>query len=121
METLSSHHARLLGLNDSWRVESVDLRIEDRRDEIRLSHVGSDVFFPDCGEACGLADHADERRWRHLDPMQFTTERVARLPRSRCAEHGVKTIVPSWAGKHSRFALSSSRPLPSKSCRPDEA
>ena len=105
METLSSHYARLLGLNDSWRVESVDLQIEDRRVEIRLSHVGSGVFCPECGEACGLADHADERRWRHLDTMQFTTELVARLPRSRCGEHGVKTIVPPWAGKHSRFTL----------------
>ncbi|MBM4022592.1 MAG: hypothetical protein FJ284_10220 [Planctomycetes bacterium] len=37
--------------------------------------------------------------------MQFTTELVARLPRCRCADHGVKTIVPPWAGKHSRFAL----------------
>jgi len=37
--------------------------------------------------------------------MQFTTELVARLPRSRCGEHGVKTIVPPWAGKHSRFTL----------------
>ena len=81
METLSSHYARLLGLNDSWRVESVDLQIEDRRVEIRLSHVGSGVSCPECGEACGLADHADERRWRHLDTMQFTTELVARLPR----------------------------------------
>ena len=105
METLSSHYARLLGLNDSWRVESVDLQIEDRRVEIRLSHVGSGVFCPECGEACGLADHADERRWRHLDTMQFTTELVARLPRSRCGEHGVETIVPPWAGKHSRFTL----------------
>jgi transposase len=105
METLSSHYARLLGLNDSWRVESVDLQIEDRRVEIRLSHVGSGVFCPECGEACGLADHADERRWRHLDTMQFTTELVARLPRSRCPEQGMKTIVPPWAGKHSRFTL----------------
>ena len=105
METLSSHYARLLGLNDSWRVESVDLQIEDRRVEIRLSHVGSGVFCPECGEACGLADHADERRWRHLDTMQFTTELVARLPRGRCGDHGVKTIVPPWAGKHSRFTL----------------
>ena len=105
MDTLQSHYARLLGLDDSWRVESVDLQIEDRRVEIHLSHVGSGVICPECGVTCGLADHADERRWRHLDTMQFTTELVARLPRSRCAEHGVKTIVPPWAGKHSRFTL----------------
>ena len=105
METLATHYARLLGTDDSWRVEAVDLRLEDRRVEIRLKHVGSGVACPECGRDCGLADHADERRWRHLDTMQFTTELVARLPRCRCPEHGVKTIVPPWAGKHSRFTL----------------
>ena len=105
METLSAHYARLLGIDESWRVESVDLRLEERRVEIRLGHVGSGVSCPECGHSCGLADHAEERRWRHLDTMQFTTELVARLPRCRCPEHGVKTIVPPWAGKHSRFTL----------------
>jgi transposase len=101
MDALSSHYARLRGLNDFWRVESMDLLIEDRRDEIRLSHVGSGVFFPDCGEDYGLADHADKRRWRHLDTVQFTADLVARLRRSMCAEHGVKTLVRPWAVKHS--------------------
>jgi len=35
METRATHYARLLGTDDSWRVESVDLRLEDRRVEIR--------------------------------------------------------------------------------------
>ena len=105
METLATHYARLLGTDDSWRVESVDLRLEDRRVDVRLKHIGLGVACPECGRDYGLADHADERRWRHLDTMQFTTELVARLPRCRCPEHGVKTIVPPWAGKHSRFTL----------------
>ena len=87
METLATHSSRLLGTDDSWRVDSVDLRLEDRRDEIRWKHVGSGVTCPECGRACGLADHADERRWRHLDTMPFTTELVAQLPRCRCPEH----------------------------------
>ncbi|MBM4010902.1 MAG: transposase family protein, partial [Planctomycetes bacterium] len=74
METLATHYSRLLGTDTSWLVESVDLRLEDRRVEIRLKHVGPEVTCPECGRPCGLADHADERRWRHLDTMQFTTE-----------------------------------------------
>jgi transposase len=105
MDTLSTHYARLLGLDDSWRVDAVDLRLDERRVEILLSHVGTGVSCPECDQSCGLADHAEERRWRHLDTMQFTTELVARLPRCRCPDHGVKTIVPPWAGKHSRFTL----------------
>jgi len=58
METLSAHYARLLGIDESWRVEAVDLRLEERQVEIGLSHVGSDIFCPECGRAYGLADHA---------------------------------------------------------------
>lgn len=105
METLHAHYARLLGIDESWRVEAVNLQLEQRRVEIRLTHVAPDVHCPDCGRVCGLADHAPERRWRHLDTMQFATELVARLPRSRCPEHGVKTITPPWAEKHARFTL----------------
>jgi transposase len=105
VETLATYYARLLGTADSWRVEAVDLRLEDRRVEIRLKQFGSSVACPECGRDCCPADHADELRWQHLDTMQFTTELVARLPRCRCPELGVKTIVPSWAGKHSRFTL----------------
>ena len=38
-----------------WALTSVDLQIEDRRVEIRLSHVGSGVIYPERGVACGLA------------------------------------------------------------------
>jgi transposase len=102
---LRQHYALLLGLDDSWRVESVDLKVEKKRVEIRLAHAGGGVKCPECGDLCGIADHAEERRWRHLDTMQFATEIVARLPRARCPEHGVKTTEAPWAGKHSRFTL----------------
>ncbi|HVJ80582.1 MAG TPA: ISL3 family transposase [Planctomycetia bacterium] len=102
---LRQHYALLLGLDDSWRVESVDLEVEKKRVEIRLIHAGGKIACPECGGPCGIADHAEERRWRHLDTMQFATEIVARLPRVRCPEHGVKTSEAPWAGKHSRFTL----------------
>src|SRR6266849_3961901 len=105
MDTIREHYARLLCLDDSWRVESVDLEVEKKRIEIRLIHGGGPFACPECGGKCSIADHAEERRWRHLDTMQFTTELVARLPRVRCSEHGVKTAAAPWAGKHSRFTL----------------
>ena len=105
MDTLPQHYARLLGLDDSWRVESATLELDKKRVAIRLLHAGGRVTCPECGAACGLADHAPERQWRHLDTMQFATEIVARLPRTRCPQHGVKTIAAPWAGRHSRFTL----------------
>ena len=105
MDTLRTHYARRLELNDPWEVADVALAVKEHRVEIRLKSVGGRVQYPECGQACGIADHAEERRWRHLDTMQFVTELVARLPRCRCPEHGVKTVIPPWAAKHSRFTL----------------
>jgi hypothetical protein len=62
-------------------------------------------FLPGICPFFDLSDHAKERRWRHLDMMRFLTEFVARLPRCRYPDHGVKTIVLPWSGKHSRFTL----------------
>ena len=80
MDNLRTHYARLLELDDSCEVEDVALSVEDRRVEIRLKSVVNRVSCPECGRSCSIADHAEERRWRHLDTMQFITELVARLP-----------------------------------------
>jgi transposase len=37
--------------------------------------------------------------------MQFATYLHCQLPRVRCKEHGVSSVQPPWAGKHSRFTL----------------
>jgi transposase len=52
-----------------------------------------------------LIDDREERVWRHLDTMQFTTHLHCRVPRVRCSEHGVKTLNAPWASKNSRFTL----------------
>jgi transposase len=106
MEKLDDHYAKLLGLEEPWRITGVDLRLEESKVEIALEHsVGQQVKCPECGGKCAIADHAPVRRWRHLDTMQFTTELVARIPRADCPGCGVKTIAVPWADKSSRFTL----------------
>jgi transposase len=105
MKTLNDHYAQLLGLASSWRVSDVTLALAEKRVTIVLEHQGGQVPCPSCGQSCGIADHAPERSWRHLDTMQFETVLTARIPRCRCADCGVKTIAVPWAEKHSRFTL----------------
>jgi transposase len=105
MSQLHEHYRLLLGLDEAWQVDSVDLRLAEQRVEIRLEHRGGALACPDCGQVCPQADLAPERSWRHLDTMQFTTEIRARVPRCQCSKCGVKTISVPWAGKHSRFTL----------------
>ena len=94
MDALSLHYSQLLGLGSAWLVDDVDLSLQDQRVVIRLRHDSSvPVSCPECGQACKLHDHAPERRWRHLDTMQFETVLSARVPRSKCLECGVKTMI----------------------------
>jgi transposase len=92
-------------LDEAWRVAGVELMIAEQRVEIALEHSVGPVICPECKRSCGIADHAPQRRWRHLDTMQFATELAARVPRSRCPECGVRTIAIPWAEKGSHFTL----------------
>jgi transposase len=105
MSDLTKHYQKLLGLDKSWTVRQVDFSLEGKQVEICLEHLGGRLTCPECGASCPQADLAPERRWRHLDTMQFQTVLRARVPRATCSVCGVKTIALPWAGKHSRFTM----------------
>ena len=105
MNDLNQHYSALLGLDESWFVEHVDLDLAGSEVVIQLNHAGGALVCASCGETCTQADRAPKRTWRHLDTMQFKTEIKAAVPRSDCKQCGVKTIAVPWAGKHSRFTL----------------
>jgi transposase len=106
MDSLAQHYALLLGLSEDWQVADVDLDLEDQRVEIQLEHAaGKPVCCAECGQTRPLKDHAPERRWRHLDTMQFETVLVARVPRTNCPECGVLNAEVPWAEPHGRFTL----------------
>jgi len=105
MSDLKHHYSQVLGLGNDWEVSNVILEMESNRVVIDLSHVGSSLSCPECQCDCSQADQAPQRRWRHLDMMQFETVLRARIPRSNCNECGIKTIEIPWSQKHSRFTL----------------
>ncbi len=64
MENINEHYARLLGLEPPWRVKEVDLALEESRVEIEVEFPpGESVPCPECGRACPLHDHREERGW----------------------------------------------------------
>lgn len=104
-ELTTDHYKMLLGLDEFWTVNSVVFEPDQKRVTVKISFSGSGLCCPDCEAQSPRADLAPERKWRHLDTMQFATEIHARVPRSKCSSCGVKTIRVPWAGKHSRFTL----------------
>src|SRR5438045_1401423 len=105
-DALQKHYAQLLGIGSPWIVKAVELKLKEKRVEIELVwQWGSVAKCAVCGRKCSVYDCAPERSWRHLDTMQFETVIRARVPRSHCPEHGVKTMAVVWAEPGSRFTL----------------
>lgn len=102
--TLKEHYGQLLNLVHPWVVSDVELDTEGLGITIRVTTVpGEKLPCPTCGKPCSKEDHREERSWRHLDTMQFTTTITCRTPRISCSEHGVVTVNVPWAGAYSRF------------------
>lgn len=99
-------YQRILGLDTPWSVSKVELDMEQGEVRVYVDHPrGTKFCCPDCQLELPCYDHADERRWRHLDSCQLKTILVARLPRVQCPEHGVKNASVPWAEKSSRFTI----------------
>ena len=104
-------YQELLGLGAPWAVSEVELRLEEQEILVRVEHPrGTKFLCPECSAAgcereLACYDHAEERRWRHLDSCQCRTILVACVPRVRCPEHGVRTVSVPWAEGSSRFTI----------------
>ena len=97
-------YARLLGIEDPWRVTDVTLRLSD--EQAVVVSVSMDpsaaLLCPQC-RSRGSRYDSRERRWRHLDTMQYRTILVADVPRVQCDEHGVVQITVPGSDPKSRF------------------
>lgn len=94
----------VLGLPEPWVVESVELRAREEEVRVRVApRTGAVMKCTECGAVSPGYDRADERSWRHLDTMQYQTILTSRVPRVRCAAHGVRQVRVPWAEERGRF------------------
>ena len=102
-DTIAQHYAQLIGLEPPWRVSRVEVSHTDQEVEIFVVR-GSrpQLRCPECDRPCGGYD-TRERRWRHLDTMQYRTFVVAEVPRVRCEEHGIRQLTVPWSDSGGRF------------------
>ena len=99
-------YEQILGLEEPWSVGEVELNIDEGRVDIHVQHpAGVKWTCPHCERELSCYDHVPERTWRHLDTCQLQTHLHARIPRVKCAEHGVVQVQVPWAEEHGRFTL----------------
>ena len=97
-------YARLLGIEDPWRVTDVTLRLDDENAVVVSVELDPEATLrcPKC-ESRGSRYDSRERRWRHLDTTQYRTTLVANVARIQCDEHGVVQISVPWSDSKWRF------------------
>ncbi|WP_280565245.1 ISL3 family transposase [Chromohalobacter sp. 48-RD10] len=96
-----------LGLEAPWvlKDQHLDTAVSPHRLDLYVeAERGSLYPCPDCGKACPAHDFAD-KTWRHLNFFQHHCYLHARVPRTKCPEHGVKRIEVPWARPGSDFTL----------------
>lgn len=106
---LESLFHQLLGLGLNWEVVSLRLLEPDGTVEIEIRETGELWKEQKCavdGHALVGFDHAQERRWRHLNIFQYRCEIVCKLPRGKCTKCGkIRTISAPWEGLSKGFTL----------------
>lgn len=75
-------YQQILGLDSPWFVADVELDTAKQQVEIRVEHAeGTKFCCPECEKQLACYDHTPQRKWRHLDTMQFKTMLNAAIPR----------------------------------------
>lgn len=92
----------LLNLEDGWEVQSIETDLGNAEIYISINCRLQELADDQTGELCKVYDHAPERKWRHLDTMQYKTYIKCKLPRIIASDGKVKTIQPNWASGYER-------------------
>lgn len=94
-----------LGLGSGWKVVNSEMDVAGRHLRLWLDfEAGSRFACPKCGEWCPVHDTV-EKKWRHLNFWEHETTLIARVPRTKCDEHGVLVAEVPWARNGSGFTL----------------
>lgn len=94
----------LLDLEEPWQVKDVTVNTRTEEITIEIMYTTTKAPCPKTLEMCGIYDHAPQRKWRHLDTMQYKTFIRCRLPRVKNSSGKVVTVKPPWASRHERHS-----------------
>jgi len=98
--------ASLLGLKNPWAIVDIEVDYNKMRIDLEVEYCSEQlVECPKCKCMCKIYDHREERKWRHMDTMQFKTYIKASVPRVDCPKDGVVTIGVPWAEPNARYTF----------------
>ena len=95
MLTKEEMYRIILEIDDNWKVREVIVNDAEQEVVVQIDYVNEKAMDPESGEWCSLYDHREERRWRHLDTMQYKTYLSSSVPRVMNKQGKVNTIARS--------------------------
>lgn len=105
MSQISDLFEHVLNFGPDWQVTNVEVDDASYRVEVHVEFTGSKAPCPDSGQLLPIYDHREQRRWRHLNMMQYQTWIICSLPRVKDADGNVKTVKAPWADVNQRFTF----------------
>jgi hypothetical protein len=93
-----------IGVQSPWSVKEVRMDLAARRVEVEVECAPTVWADPETKERLHLHGY-EERRWRHLDTMQFETTIVAKVPRLKYPDGHTELLPIPWAEPHSRHTF----------------
>ena len=94
------------GGSGPWKIENDHSDRSSKTREVTLVCTDTtEHTCPKCSQLCAFYDLRGFRQWRHLNTGTYRTVLRARVPRIICPEHGILTVLVSWASPSSRFTF----------------
>lgn len=96
-----------LGLQAPWKIVDQHLDTTKKPNDLTFNvgaARGSLYPCPKCDKACQAHDFK-ELTWQHLNFFQHHCYIKAKVPRTRCEEHGIHRVKVPWARENSKFTL----------------
>lgn len=93
-----------IGVQPPWEVKEVRMDVAAQRVEVEVECAQTVWADPATKERLHVHGY-EERRWRHLDTMQFETIISARVPRLKYPDGHTELLPIAWAEPHSRHTL----------------
>lgn len=93
---------KILEINSPWKLSNIKLENKEIKVYIDFER-GTKFPCPVCGTHSKVHD-TNYRVWRHLDIVDYKLYLLIKIPRTKCLEHGVKTIreIP-WGRINTHF------------------
>ncbi len=86
--TESGFYQRLLLLKEGWEVKEVKVDHTNKEVDVYIEYTKEKAVCPITNELSKIYDYRANRRWRHLDTMQYKTyKRVILLRRTLVPHH----------------------------------